>query len=1063
MNNFSRAVFLTVALVYISASPLLAQSGIWASAYYAGWQQGYNNTGYLPAQNVDYSAVTHIIHFALVPRADGSLDDAANSVTAYNANQLITRAHAAGKKVIISVGGWNSDVGFRGATSAANRSLFISNLISLMTTRSYDGIDIDWEPFQSSDGPQYVAFIAALRTALNAITPRPLLTAATGASMRDVLAQVHQHFDQINLMTYDYSGPWPGWVTWHNAPIYDGGYRFPSTNGPVPSANRDIDLTIAAGVPANKLGIGIDFYGYVWSGGSGTPAGGVTEPRQSWTTTPSVQGNVPYYTIMQNYYQQQYYRWDSAPQAAYLSIDNSGSTGDKFISYDNQTTVQKKVEYVRSKNIGGVIIWELGGGYRANLPGGQRDSLLQAVKTAVFGGAPPAPPSAPALVSPTNGAVNVSIAPSLNWNSTNGATTYGVQVSMSSTFSSTVINQNGLTGTSLTVSGLSYNTLYYWRVNASNSNGTSDWSSVWNFTTGTNVVPPPQDSLYRVIAEDQFNRANQRPLSGRRWSTLLNQPGNGTIELLGNAIQPYNANGSGNAGGIVWDSLVSKGTGVRLTIAQKSNNNTNSSLFIYLRMNSKDLSTGNGYRLQYMDIPNGNDILAIQRVTNGVNATNLSSVFREINVGDTLKFVVANDANNTMILYINGTQALSAVDNQFSSPLWYIWVRGFVLPTIPRYDNFAVLSSIQQLPGPVADTVAPAVTITSPANNASVSGTIGISANATDNIRVVGVQFKIDGINLGDEIENPPYTLSWNTIQVANGQHTITAVARDSSGNQGISTITVTVSNATPLPSSQYVYDEDLLTPWINASWNAAVQFNATEQHFTGTRAIKVTQGAWGALRLHSGPWGNPVDINTSGFDKFEFVIHGGVNGISLGVFFENDLNQSFPAVRYIWVPANQWKIISLPISQLNPNGHIVHRIVIQDLSGRQKTYYVDDVRFSTSSMASGEPSNPNDVFMSNTSPATFELTGNFPNPFNPATVIKYAIPQDARVSLEVYNTLGQRVMTLLDNEVHSAGFYEIAFNAINLPSGVYFYRLTADPLSGEKPFADTKKMLFRK
>src|SRR6185503_4179736 len=103
-------------------------------------------------------------------------------------------------------------------------------------------------------------------------------------------------------------------------------------------------------------GVGIDFYGYVWSGGSGTPAGGATEPRQSWSTYPSVQANVPYYTIMQDYYTSSNYRWDASAQAAYLSIDNAGSSADKFISYDDQTSVRKKFEYARSKGIGGLII-----------------------------------------------------------------------------------------------------------------------------------------------------------------------------------------------------------------------------------------------------------------------------------------------------------------------------------------------------------------------------------------------------------------------------------------------------------------------------------------------------------------------------------------------------------------------------------------------------------------------------------------------------------------------------------------------------------------------------------
>ena len=374
-RRYSR-VLLLVSILAILAGGARAQSGLWVTAYYAGWMRDY-----LTPQNIDYGAVTHIIHFALVPRSDGTLDDAVNSVTAPAASALVAPAHAAGRKVIISVGGWTSDVAFRGATAKTNRSKFISNLVGLMKNRAYDGIDIDWEPLLPTDATGYTEFITELRTSLDSISPKPLLTAAA-AWQPSIFAQVKDKFDQVNIMTYDLSGAWQGWVTWHNAPVYDGGNHFPGGGALLPSANAMVDVFIAAGVPAAKLGIGIDFYGYVWSGGTGMPAGGATGPMQSWTVPPSVQANVPYFSLMDTYYQAQYARWDSLAQAAYLSIDNAGSSNDKFISYDNEISCQKKVVYAHSKGIGGVILWELGGGYRANQPAGQRDLLLQAVKNA---------------------------------------------------------------------------------------------------------------------------------------------------------------------------------------------------------------------------------------------------------------------------------------------------------------------------------------------------------------------------------------------------------------------------------------------------------------------------------------------------------------------------------------------------------------------------------------------------------------------------------------------------------------------------------------------------------
>jgi hypothetical protein len=96
------------------------------------------------------------------------------------------------------------------------------------------------------------------------------------------------------------------------------------------------------------------------------------------------------------------------------------------------------------------------------------------------------------------------------------------------------------------------------------------------------------------------------------------------------------------------------------------------------------------------------------------------------------------------------------------------------------------------------DTAAPAVSLTAPASGATVSGTVTLSATASDNVGVAGVQFKVDGANVGAEDTAAPYTTSWSSMSAANGTHTVTAVAKDAAGNTTTSApITVTVSNTT--------------------------------------------------------------------------------------------------------------------------------------------------------------------------------------------------------------------------------------------------------------------------
>ena len=102
----------------------------------------------------------------------------------------------------------------------------------------------------------------------------------------------------------------------------------------------------------------------------------------------------------------------------------------------------------------------------------------------------------------------------------------------------------------------------------------------------------------------------------------------------------------------------------------------------------------------------------------------------------------------------------------------------------------------------VVDTTPPTVSIFIPTNGATVSGTsVTVSANAADNVGVAGVQFKLDGANLGAENAAYPYTTTWNSTTATNGAHTLTAVARDAAGNTTTSAVvSVTVSNVDSTP-----------------------------------------------------------------------------------------------------------------------------------------------------------------------------------------------------------------------------------------------------------------------
>ncbi len=83
-----------------------------------------------------------------------------------------------------------------------------------------------------------------------------------------------------------------------------------------------------------------------------------------------------------------------------------------------------------------------------------------------------------------------------------------------------------------------------------------------------------------------------------------------------------------------------------------------------------------------------------------------------------------------------------------------------------------------------------------------------------------------------------------------------------------------------------------------------------------------------------------------------------------------------------------------------------------------------------------------------------YSLSQNYPNPFNPSTAIGYSLPQTAVVSLRIFNTLGEEVVSLV-SEQKEAGYHQTTWNASNVPSGIYFYRLRVGD------FTETKKMIL--
>ncbi|HSA95835.1 MAG TPA: glycoside hydrolase family 18 protein [Acidobacteriota bacterium] len=315
--------------------------------YYPSWDKAaYDHT------QVPYENLTHIAHAFAWPDADGDLVVPADLL--YPA--LNAAAHAAGVKMILSLGGWGNCAGFPPmAASSVSRTRFIGQLVDFCKANAYDGVDIDWE-FVEGDQQKadFVLFIEALGAALKAQSPPLLLTMA--ANSGDYYGRwidferLADDFDYIGFMTYDYHGEWSD-HSGHNSPLYDWG-----SDG-CGSLDGTYLYARSRQVPAAKILVGVAFFGRSFDcGGLGLPfavsAGwdykDVADlPAAVWARS-----------------------WDGQAQVPF----KVRTDGTMIICYDDPSSVSLKCQYVKDKASAGVIIWALGGDSRAG-----RSELLEVV------------------------------------------------------------------------------------------------------------------------------------------------------------------------------------------------------------------------------------------------------------------------------------------------------------------------------------------------------------------------------------------------------------------------------------------------------------------------------------------------------------------------------------------------------------------------------------------------------------------------------------------------------------------------------------------------------------
>lgn len=397
-------------------------------------------------------------------------------------------------KTLLSVGGWTwsnhfSDV----AADPAARTNFANSAVNVIRTYGFDGIDIDWE-YPVSDGlpdnsrrPEdkhnFTLLLQETRDKLTAAGAQDgrsyLLTIAGRANpsyaQTTELGAISQILDWINIMTYDFHGDWET-TTNHNANLY------PDPNDPDPinkfSADSAISAYMNAGVPASKIVMGVPFYGRGWKNCAPGPNGdglyqactpdfnGNYIPNGTWDNYESgPTGMFDYGDLAAGYVNKNGFTryWSQTAQVPYLY----NPTSKIFISYEDPQSITSKTTYIKTRSLGGAMIWDVSEDCRTSpkftCSGtkllDQLASDLQITSSPTDSTAPTTPAN---LNSPSQTAVTIS----LKWDaSQDNVGVAGYQIFNGSTLIGTS------PATSYTVTGLIPSTSYTFKIKAVDAAG----------------------------------------------------------------------------------------------------------------------------------------------------------------------------------------------------------------------------------------------------------------------------------------------------------------------------------------------------------------------------------------------------------------------------------------------------------------------------------------------------------------------------------------------------------------------------------------------------------------
>lgn len=308
--------------------------------------------------NPDISAVanriTHIQYAFVYLDAEGNCTTPQQSTVDYLVGLKKDFPHL---KLLYSVGGWVHSTHFSAiAKDPIKRQYAIEQCLELVRSTGFDGIDIDWEhPIVGGDegcgkdpldGVNYTQWLKEFREAMLPHEELSIAIAATEWVYKKLpLAEMSKYLTTINTMSYDYNVA-ASKRALHHTPLYQSPYD-PEPN----SGDGTIRGYLAEGVPAEKLVLGVAFYGHAWRGVAAGEMHGLGEA--------TVSGFEPSYDeikalIGKNGFER---HWDDISKAPYLY--SPSADGGTFIGYDDPESIALKTHYALDNHLCGVMAWEV--------------------------------------------------------------------------------------------------------------------------------------------------------------------------------------------------------------------------------------------------------------------------------------------------------------------------------------------------------------------------------------------------------------------------------------------------------------------------------------------------------------------------------------------------------------------------------------------------------------------------------------------------------------------------------------------------------------------------------